>query len=148
VQGYLRALKEAGVAFRPEYLAHSDFTSQGGFDAFQKLLALEPRPSAIFASNDLMAIGGLCAVHQAGIKIPEELSVVGYDDIALASFSTPPLTTVAQPKYEMGVLTAQIMVQRIRSTNPNVSPVSSLPFRREKLETRLIVRQSSGPVKQ
>ncbi|QJQ05893.1 LacI family transcriptional regulator [Undibacterium piscinae] len=136
VQGYWRALKEAGVTPREEYLAHSDFTSQGGFTAFRQLLALHPRPTAIFASNDLMAIGGLCAAHQAGMKIPEELSVIGYDDIALASFSTPPLTTIAQPKHEIGVLTAQVMVKRIQN--------AELALRREKLETKLMVRQSTA----
>ncbi|MCX7220713.1 MAG: LacI family DNA-binding transcriptional regulator [Burkholderiales bacterium] len=139
VQGYWRALKEAGIARREEYLAHSDFTSQGGFTAFQQLLALERRPSAIFASNDLMAIGGLCAAHQAGMKIPEQLSVIGYDDIALASFSTPPLTTIAQPKYEIGVLTAQVMVQRIRN--------AASELQREKLETKLMIRQSTAAFK-
>ncbi|WP_295760140.1 LacI family DNA-binding transcriptional regulator [Undibacterium sp.] len=139
VQGYWRALKEAGIARREEYLAHSDFTSQGGFTAFQQLLALERRPSAIFASNDLMAIGGLCAAHQAGMKIPEQLSVIGYDDIALASFSTPPLTTIAQPKYEIGVLTAQVMVQRIRN--------AASDLQREKLETKLMIRQSTAAFK-
>ncbi|MFZ6674900.1 LacI family DNA-binding transcriptional regulator [Undibacterium sp. Xuan67W] len=137
VSGYLRALKEAGIDFNSDYLAHSDFTSQGGFSAFQQLLALPDRPTAIFASNDLMAIGGLCAAQQAGVRIPEELSVIGYDDIALASFSTPPLTTIAQPKYEIGVLTARVLVNRIVN--------AELPLRREMLETKLTVRQSTGP---
>ena len=137
VSGYLRALKEAGIEPDSDYLAHSDFTSQGGFSAFQQLLALPHPPTAIFASNDLMAIGGLCAAQQAGMRIPEELSVVGYDDIALASFSTPPLTTIAQPKYEIGVLTARVLVNRIVN--------AELPFRREMLQTELIMRQSTGP---
>lgn len=139
VQGYWRALKEAGIALRDDFLAHSDFTSQGGFTAFQQLLALKQRPTAIFASNDLMAIGGLCAAHQAGVNIPEELSVIGYDDIALASFTTPRLTTIAQPKYEIGVLTAQVMVKRILN--------AELPLCREMLETQLMIRQSTAPVK-
>lgn len=136
VHGYLRALQEANVPFQGEFLAHSDFTSQGGFTAFQQLLALKKRPSAIFVSNDLMAIGGLCAAQQAGVQIPTELSVVGYDDIALASFSTPRLTTIAQPKYEIGVLTAQVMVARIKN--------AELPLRREMLQTQLVVRQSTA----
>ncbi|MFZ6772039.1 LacI family DNA-binding transcriptional regulator [Undibacterium sp. SXout7W] len=136
VAGYLRALKEAGLEFNPAYLIHSDFTSQGGFNAFQALLALEHRPSAIFASNDLMAIGGLCAANQANVKVPQELSVVGYDDIALASFSTPPLTTIAQPKHDIGRMTAQILVNRI--THPDA------PLRREMLTSRLVIRESSS----
>lgn len=135
VSGYLRALREYGVKFRLDCLVNSDFTSQGGYLAFQQLLALPQRPSAIFVSNDLMAIGGLCAASAAGIRIPDQLSVVGYDDIALASFSTPPLTTIAQAKHEIGVVTARALVERIM--NPD------LPLKREKLSTQLIVRGST-----
>jgi LacI family transcriptional regulator len=137
VHGYRRALQEAGVPFHDAFLTHSDFTSQGGFDAMQQLLALPKRPSAIFLSNDLMAIGGLCAAQQAGVRIPEQLSIMGYDDIALASFSTPRLTTIAQPKYEIGVRTAQVIVARIRN--------AELPWQREMLRTKLVVRQSTAP---
>ncbi|MBC3811588.1 MULTISPECIES: LacI family DNA-binding transcriptional regulator [Undibacterium] len=136
VTGYLRALAEAKLEFRTEYLIHSDFTSQGGFNAFKQLLALPERPTAIFVSNDLMAIGGICAANEAGVKIPQQLSVIGYDDIALASFSTPPLTTIAQPKHDIGQLTAQVLVARI--TNP------TLPLRREMLRSQLIIRQSTA----
>lgn len=138
VAGYRRALSEAGLPFRPEYLVHSDFTSQGGFNAFQQLLALPERPSAIFASNDLMAIGGICAANQAGVRIPQQLSVIGYDDIALASFSTPPLTTIAQPKHDIGNATAQVLVDRIN--HPDA------PLRREMLTSHLVVRQSTAAV--
>ena len=130
VSGYLRALREYGVKFRLDCLVNSDFTSQGGYNAFQQLLALPQRPTAIFVSNDLMAIGGLCAASSAGVRIPEQLSVVGYDDIALASFTTPPLTTIAQPKHEIGVVE--------RMLNPH------LALKREKLSTRLIVRGSTA----
>lgn len=136
VSGYLRALREYGVKFRLDCLVNSDFTSQGGYNAFQQLLALPQRPTAIFVSNDLMAIGGLCAASSAGVRIPEQLSVVGYDDIALASFTTPPLTTIAQPKHEIGVVTARVLVERM--LNPH------LALKREKLSTRLIVRGSTA----
>ncbi|MBI3230944.1 MAG: LacI family DNA-binding transcriptional regulator [Burkholderiales bacterium] len=137
VSGYLRALKEYGVKFRLDCLVNSDFTSQGGYDAFQQLLALPQRPSAIFVSNDLMAIGGLCAASAAGVRIPDQLSVVGYDDIALASFTTPPLTTIAQPKHEIGGVTARALVERMLD--------HTLPFKREKLPTKLIIRGSTAP---
>jgi LacI family transcriptional regulator len=139
VVGYMRALKEAGLKFRLDYLVRSDFTSEGGFNAFRQLLALEHRPTAIFASNDLMAIGGICAASEAKVRVPEELSVMGYDDIALASFSTPRLTTVAQPKYEIGEQTARMLVERIQG--------AALPPRREKLQTELVVRQSTAPLR-
>ena len=138
VVGYLRALKEAGQKFRLDYLVRSDFTSEGGFLAFQQLLALKKRPTAIFASNDLMAIGGICAASEARILIPDELSVIGYDDIALASYSTPRLTTMAQPKYEMGQLITHVLIDRIMGGH--------LPLRRELLQTSLVVRQSTAPL--
>ena len=138
VVGYLRALKEAGLKFRLDYLVRSDFTSAGGFAAFSQLLALKKPPTAIFASNDLMAIGGICAASQAGVAVPRQLSVVGYDDIALASYSTPPLTTVAQPKYRMGQLITQVLIDRIMG--------GDVPLRREMLQSELKQRQSTAPI--
>ncbi|WP_395403267.1 LacI family DNA-binding transcriptional regulator [Pseudoduganella sp. UC29_106] len=135
VEGYLRALKEAGLRFRLDCLVRSDFTSEGGYQAFSQLLALAKPPTAIFASNDLMAIGGICAASARGVRVPDQLSVLGYDDIALASFTTPPLTTVAQPKYEMGELTARLLLERVAG--------QSQALRRELLHTKLVVRQST-----
>lgn len=137
VVGYLRALKEAGLKFRLDYLVRSDFTSEGGYAAFQQLLALRKPPTAIFASNDLMAIGGLCAANEARVRIPEDLSVIGYDDIALASYSTPRLTTVSQPKYQMGQLITQALLDRITGANA--------PPRRQLVQTDLVARQSTAP---
>ncbi|MFC5473612.1 LacI family DNA-binding transcriptional regulator [Paraherbaspirillum soli] len=136
VTGYLRALREAGVNLHMSWLVHSDFTSQGGYTATQQLLALPNRPSAVFFGNDLMAIGGICAATEAGVRIPADLTVMGYDDIALASFSNPPLTTIAQPKHEIGELTARILVDRIMNEH--------LPLRRELLQPTLIVRKSTA----
>jgi LacI family transcriptional regulator len=138
VAGYLRALKEAGVRFRLDCLVRSDFTGEGGFAAFKQLLGLAHRPTAIFASNDLMAIGGLCAASEARVRVPEELSVVGYDDIALASYATPRLTTIAQPKYDMGQRITHVLIERIMG---GATPVS-----RERLATKLVLRQSTAPV--
>lgn len=137
VAGYRRALGEAGVPCRADRLVYGDFTSQGGFAAFQQLLALPRRPTAILASNDLNAIGGICAAAEAGVRIPQELSVVGYDDIALAQFSNPPLTTMGQPKHDMGALTARVLIARILDPQ--------LPLRRELLQPQLVVRKSSAP---
>ena len=111
---------------------------EGGYQAFGQLLALAKPPTAIFASNDLMAIGGICAASARGVRVPDQLSVLGYDDIALASFTTPPLTTVAQPKYEMGELTARLLLERVAGQGQ--------PLRRELLHTKLIVRQSTAPL--
>jgi len=92
VKGYTKALKEAGITAAPGSLRESDFTSAGGFAAMQHLLTLHPRPTAVFACNDLMAIGAICAAASVGLRIPEDLSIVGFDNVALAQFTNPPLT--------------------------------------------------------
>ncbi|TFW16581.1 LacI family transcriptional regulator [Massilia arenosa] len=139
VVGYRRALQEAGIGFNSHFLVHSDFTSEGGFSAFKHLLSLSDRPSAIFAGNDLMAFGGMCAANEAGVRVPDQLSVVGYDDIALASFSTPRLTTLAQPKYDMGQAIAKTLVERINGGHQ--------PPRRKMFRPELVERQSSMPLR-
>jgi len=138
VAGYQRALQEAGIAVNSHFLVHSDFTSEGGYTAFKHLLGLAHRPTAVFAGNDLMAFGGMCAANEAGVRVPEDLSVIGYDDIALASFSTPRLTTMAQPKYEMGETIARILVERIQGGHQ--------PVRREMFKPVLVERQSTAPL--
>ncbi|RLM52612.1 LacI family transcriptional regulator, partial [Halobellus sp. Atlit-31R] len=110
--------------------------SEGGYRAFQQLLGLHRRPTAVFAGNDLMAIGSLCAASEAGLRIPADLSVIGYDDIALASYSNPRLTTMAQPKSYMGQRIVSVLLERIVG--------SPLPLRRELLQTQLVTRQSTG----
>jgi len=136
VEGYQRALNEAGIGVDNRLLRTGDFTSEGGHRAMHALLALPERPSAVFASNDLMAIGAICAAAQGGLVIPRDLSVVGFDDIALAAYSNPPLTTVVQPKHQTGELAARLLLERI------AEPGRAL--QREILQPKLCVRQSSG----
>ncbi|HYD80592.1 MAG TPA: LacI family DNA-binding transcriptional regulator [Paucimonas sp.] len=136
VAGYRRALREARIKARADHVVHADFTSKGGFDAFGKLLAQRTRPTAVFAGNDLMAIGGICAAEALRVRVPDDLSVVGYDDIALASYCNPPLTTIRQPKREIGALTARALVERIND--------GEAPPRRELLQPTLVVRKSTA----
>jgi LacI family transcriptional regulator len=136
VSGYRQALQEARIKPRADHLLFADFTSRGGFEAFARLLALPSRPTAIFAGNDLMAIGGVCAANERGVRVPDDLSVIGYDDIALASYCNPPLTTIRQPKREIGALTARTLVARIGD--------GEAPLRRELLQPSLVVRKSTA----
>src|SRR6185436_14243203 len=94
VAGWSSALRDAGLKL-PKLL-RGDFTSRGGYRAMGELLQQPRRPSAVFVCNDLMAIGALCAVHEHGLRVPDDMSVIGFDDIELALFTSPPLTTVAQ----------------------------------------------------
>lgn len=111
--GWKQALEDAGVDRRESDLARGDFTARGGYLAMQQLLRRKPRPSAVFVCNDLMAFGAMAAAREAGVAVPQQLSIVGFDDIDLAAFSSPPLTTVAQPKLQIGALAAELLLERV-----------------------------------
>jgi LacI family transcriptional regulator len=137
VGGFMRAMREAGLAVQDDDVVHVEFTSAGGHAAFASLLARPRRPSAVFVTSDLMAIGGLCAASSAGVKVPGELSVVGYDDICTASYAIPPLTTIAPPKREMARLAIGRLIERIRGVHE--------PLRKIALASALVVRASTAP---
>jgi DNA-binding LacI/PurR family transcriptional regulator len=99
--GYRRALAEAGIAVADDLVAEAALSPQGGYDAMETLLKLPHRPTAIF-TNDDMAIGALRVIHEQGLSVPADIALVGYDDIEYAAHTTPPLTTVAVPKEDMG----------------------------------------------
>ena len=134
--GYRHALREAGLPVDEQLVAAGNFRDVGGYDGAQVLLALPDPPTAIFTGNDLMAIGAIAAARNAGIVVPGDLSIVGFDDIHLAGYINPPLTTVAQPKYELGVIAAQLLFARL--AQPDLSPQYRL------LQAQLVVRQSTA----
>lgn len=137
VTGYRQALEASGVAFDPGLVERGDFTPSSGYDCARSLMARKKRPTAIFACNDLMAFGAITALAESGLSVPGDVSVVGFDDIALAAYFNPPLTTVAQPRLEMGRAAARILLERMRD--------GTLPRRRPVLmNTTLVVRHSSG----
>lgn len=137
VTGYLEALAQAGIAPQEQYIAYGDYHVESGLQGARALLQQKHPPSAIFACNDLMAIGVIHTAASLGVAIPGQLSLVGFDDIELAAYTSPPLTTVAQPKIEIGQQAVQLLIERIQDR--------SLAPRRLALPTRLIVRGSSGP---
>lgn len=112
-QGYMRALAAAGIPFDPALLAEGDWSFQSGYRAAQALLARGQSFSALFAHNDQMAVGALRALREAGRRVPEDVSVVGYDDIPLAEYCDPPLTTLRQPMREVGALATRLLIQNI-----------------------------------
>jgi len=139
VQGYQRAMREAGLRPNARLMRDGDFTAAGGHAAMDWLLdSVAAHPTAVFASNDLMAIGAVCAAASHGLRIPQDLSVIGFDDIALAAHSNPPLTTIAQPKHETGAIAAQLLLQRIAQPGRDLQ--------RAILQPTLRLRQSTGPV--
>jgi LacI family transcriptional regulator len=134
-EGYADALRTASLPLDEELVRRGDFRAPSGYAQMQELLALARPPTAAFICNDLMAIGAMRAIGERGLKVPDAMAVVGFDDIALASYTHPPLTTIAQPRHRMGELAADLLIERIRD--------GYRPPQRHLLETRLIVRQSS-----
>lgn len=111
--GYITALAAAGIPFRPELVAESDFTEPGGRQAVAQLLELTPPPTAIFACNDLMAIGAMNGARERGVSIPRDLALVGFDGIRSGELVSPKLTTVVQPIYQMGLLAGEMLIKAI-----------------------------------
>ena len=134
LDGYRAGLDAAGIAFDPALVISGDFDYASGFAAGAELLALPDRPTAIFAASDQMALGVYEAARQQGLRIPDDLSVVGFDDLPEAGWASPPLTTVRQPLSEMGSLAARTLVRLIRGETVE-SP-------RIELSTRLVQRAS------
>lgn len=133
-EGYKRAMNEAGLEFKANWIVESDFECEGGYEAFNKMLAKGSLPSAIFVCNDMMAMGVINAASQHGIRIPEDLSLIGYDDIHIAKFMTPPLTTIHQPKYRLGQAAVDTLLNKLDKVTNEPQVVQ--------LEPTLVVRDS------
>ncbi|WP_342754520.1 ribose operon transcriptional repressor RbsR [Pantoea sp. MBD-2R] len=113
LNGYLQAMNNADLPVLPGYVVTGDFKFQGGFNAMNQLLAINPQPEAVFTSNDAMAVGVYHALYQAGLSVPQDIAVIGYDDIELARYMTPPLTTIHQPKDDLGELAIDTLIHRL-----------------------------------
>jgi LacI family transcriptional regulator len=112
-QGYKLALESAGIAFEPSLVAEGDWSFPSGYRAMQELLAQGHPFSALFAQNDQMAIAAIRALREAGQRVPEDVAVVGYDDIPAAEYCDPPLTTIRQPMQEVGKVATKLLIQAI-----------------------------------
>lgn len=137
IEGYKTAHKEHDIPIRDEYITQGDFQEGGGYEATQQLLALPSRPTAIFASNDLSAFGAMEAIREQGLRIPEDVSIVGFDDIPQASVTYPKLTTVRQPLVQMGRGAVSMLLEHLEYPSDEIHHVT--------LETQLIVRDSCCP---
>ncbi|WP_328473263.1 LacI family DNA-binding transcriptional regulator [Actinoplanes sp. NBC_00393] len=137
IAGYRAALETAALPGDRQLVRYSNFQHDGGLHAAQALLALPDRPTAIFAGSDSQATGVYEAVRQAGLTIPGDVSVVGFDDLNFAQWTAPPLTTVRQPLHEMGVAAARTLLRLVNGER--------LESTRIELATELIVRDSTAP---
>ncbi|MEZ9835781.1 DNA-binding transcriptional regulator CytR [Vibrio sp. 10N.261.52.C11] len=136
-QGYQQALRRAGVSMNPAYSTVGDFTFEAGAQAVRQLLALPEQPTAIFCHNDAMAIGAIQETKKLGLRVPQDLSIVGFDDIQFAQYCDPPLTTISQPRYEIGRQAMLMMLDLLKGND--VQAGSRL------LEAKLVVRGSTAP---
>lgn len=139
--GYQDALVKARVAADPRLVCRAEIDPEAAAEATRRLLERKRRPTAIFTYNDLMAVGALVAIREAGLRVPEDISLVGHDDILYAPYLQVPLTTVAQPTRELGETAARLLVDRLRGDDG--------PLRRIVLAPKLVVRASTAaPVRE
>ena len=137
VHGFIRAMAERGVEIAPNGIVESDFSGSGGYRAASQLFDTV-QPTAIFAGNDMMGIGALRAAAERGLRVPQDCSVIGFDDIELGRFTYPALSTVGQSVRALGEMAAQTLIERINGTSADTL------FRRRVIAPRLILRESTA----
>lgn len=135
--GYVQALETCGLPVDHELMKEGDYTTEGGFRCAEELLQLKPRPTAIFAANDTMAVGVIKAIQKNGLSVPEDIAVAGFDNNPYSTLVEPNLTTVDQPTNEMGAEAAQLLLKCIETG------IDAIQSRRTVLKTKLCVRSSS-----
>jgi LacI family transcriptional regulator len=138
LEGYKAALRDYGLPFDPALVALGGFRLENGKQAFKALLSLSNPPTAVFAYNDIMAIGALRGAYENGLRVPGDFSIIGFDDIAEAAYTCPALTTIFVDKFEMGMRGTQFLMSLIHERPPEA-------ILHPPLEVRLIIRESTGP---
>jgi len=136
LEGYQRALTEAAIPLRREYVVEGGFRVEGGYAGAKRLLTLSAPPTAILAGNDHMAFGAIRALHEMGLRVPQDVSIVGFDDTLVAQYTVPALTTVAIPMYDLGRKAASVLFTRLEGRRTPMVTV---------LSTELRIRESTGP---
>jgi LacI family transcriptional regulator len=135
-QGYLDAIRWAGLVVDPNLVVEGDFSDMGGYSSMQKLLPYHP--DAVFAASDIMAVGAMRALSEAGLRIPVDVAVVGFDDLPLAAHTNPPLTTIRQPAMRTGTVSTEILIEMVEHPVPQPHRIV--------LPTELVIRTSCGSV--
>ncbi|MEY8712368.1 DNA-binding transcriptional regulator CytR [Mangrovibacter phragmitis] len=139
LQGYIQALRRNGITVDSNYIVRGDFSYEAGASALEQLQRLPVPPTAIFCHSDVMALGALSWAKRHGLRVPQDLSIMGFDDIALSRFCDPPLTTMAQPRFKIGEEAMLLLLEQLNGNT--ISPGSRL------LDCDLIIRESTGPAK-
>jgi LacI family transcriptional regulator len=133
-------LQAANIPFDPDLVIVSEAGQASGYGSMQKLLALSEPPTAVFAHNDVLAMGAMSAIYHAGLKVPDDISIVGYDDTINAAYLNPPLTTVKLPIAEMGHVAGKTILGLIKNGNSLSPQTTTLPV-------ELILRASTAPLR-
>jgi DNA-binding LacI/PurR family transcriptional regulator len=137
--GYQAMMRELELPLDERLQADGDFSEESGCQAMACLLSRSPRPTAVFATNDRMAIGAIRAVRDQGLEVPDDISIVGFDDIPVAPYLNPPLTSFRQPLYDLGGEAARLLLQLTNESRPTNIPQCTI------LPTRLMARATTGP---
>ncbi len=135
-EGYKRAVIEAGLSFNANWIVESNFECEGGYQAFKKMIERGPLPSSIFVSNDMMAMGVLNAANELGIEVPEQLSIIGYDDIHIAKYMSPSLTTIHQPKHSLGQAAVETLLRKLNEKTQETQVVQLEPTLVERMSVK------------
>lgn len=138
LEGFRTTVQDAGITLSPEYVQQGNSTIESSYIAAKTLLRLTPRPTAIFATTDWMALGAMQAVFEAGLRVPNDISLIGLDDIVVSAHVSPPLTTIAIPKEQLAAATMEVLLSQIVGQNGEPTSVVVPPH--------LVVRQSTAPV--
>lgn len=136
LQGFLEAMATQGLPVAEEWLVEGDLTQHGGADAVEQLLAIKPRLTAVICGNDLMAIGAINRIHQNGLRVGQDIAIAGFDDVPMAAFVNPPLTTIHQPIYDIGRRACAMLIDIINGRAVETPHLLLTPT--------LIIRASSG----
>jgi len=134
--GYRLALEENSLPYDEQLVRYGDFREESGYQAMRELLACSPPLTAVFVASDLVAFGAMEAIKEAGLRIPQEVAIVGFDDVCLAPYVDPPLTTVRLPAYELGTSAADMLIKMIEGEELKESQVL--------LQAELLIRESCG----
>lgn len=135
LQGYIQALRRNGLNVDPHYITRGDFSYEAGARAMGQLLDLPQPPEAVFCHSDIMALGALSLIKRRHLRVPQDISLIGFDDIALTQYCDPPLTTVAQPRFEIGQQSMLLLLEQLQGHSVNNG--SRL------LDCQLVVREST-----
>lgn len=132
--GYVKAMNEAGLSINPDWVLEGHFEPEDGFECMNKILAQNKLPTAVFCCNDVMALGAISAIGEKGLSVPQDISIIGYDDIHASRFYAPPLTTIHQSKMRLGIMAMDLLIARMTDKNKEPAKIEMHP--------ELVIRKS------